>query len=592
MSKFLSKYSLGLELHSSPPIVIKEAEGPKGKRYIVKIFCKGLSPHYYFFFSSFHCLCCALVGFSESDVRTVLTELNFWLTNPHPALTPIIEVIQEDPFIYIVYGSAEGGTLEMAIFATESIFSEGFAKFVTVNLLEGLAFLHRKGVVHELCTPANICFKEPKESLAWMHSAQLSTLRVNYNPAASPFSDLKDLAYTVCAILRRGSGIFSRVDFNPIILSSKEWSFVTPEFVTFITELWNSDKLARGAEYFMEHAWLGSTKKTITKKDIRCKKGWVMFKINSKKSPLVRRKWVKAFGRVEASVCMLSADEEGLQGPGDFPTPLAFDLRHTEMVITVSRYNFSFALQKKAKKEIILWLRFENQVEFDEFKLAMNEFTDPAINAALELGRRKSVASSMSGDDTTVATSEGQTKKSIFGGLLGKEAEEMFASKGKGNEDRRASLERRMSVELAANPLRSLVWDHNQKTVAAVDTASAKLIHSLQSQGIVYRRNTAIRCGWSYGKGGSLAPYPSAKRCSIHPGKKWDDRVNEFLRIKETGVPLSADVEFGEEWFIVDASWFRHWKTFISSKRRMVPPGPIGRVHKDNYIVFVPFKLS
>lgn len=31
----------------------------------------------------------------------------------------------------------------------------------------------------------------------------------------------------------------------------------------------------------------------------------------------------------------------------------------------------------------------------------------------------------------------------------------------------------------------------------------------------------------------------------------------------------------GEEWFVIDASWFRHWKTFIGSKRRMVPPGPI-----------------
>lgn len=30
-----------------------------------------------------------------------------------------------------------------------------------------------------------------------------------------------------------------------------------------------------------------------------------------------------------------------------------------------------------------------------------------------------------------------------------------------------------------------------------------------------------------------------------------------------------------EEWFVIDASWFRHWKAFIGSKRRMVPPGPI-----------------
>lgn len=41
MSRFAAKYAMGLELHSSPPIVIREADGHNGRKFIVKVFCKG-----------------------------------------------------------------------------------------------------------------------------------------------------------------------------------------------------------------------------------------------------------------------------------------------------------------------------------------------------------------------------------------------------------------------------------------------------------------------------------------------------------------------------------------------------------------------
>ena len=41
MSRFLHKYKFGLELESAPPMVLREASGPHGNSYIVKIFCKG-----------------------------------------------------------------------------------------------------------------------------------------------------------------------------------------------------------------------------------------------------------------------------------------------------------------------------------------------------------------------------------------------------------------------------------------------------------------------------------------------------------------------------------------------------------------------
>lgn len=40
--KFLHKYTLAEELQSAPPIVVREARGANNKKYIVKIFCKGI----------------------------------------------------------------------------------------------------------------------------------------------------------------------------------------------------------------------------------------------------------------------------------------------------------------------------------------------------------------------------------------------------------------------------------------------------------------------------------------------------------------------------------------------------------------------
>ena len=38
---------------------------------------------------------------------------------------------------------------------------------------------------------------------------------------------------------------------------------------------------------------------------------------------------------------------------------------------------------------------------------------------------------------------------------------------------------------------------------------------------------------------------------------------------------MNHPVQPGDHWFVVDACWFRQWFRFVTSKRRMVPPGPI-----------------
>lgn len=202
---------------------------------------------------------------------------------------------------------------------------------------------------------------------------------------------------------------------------------------------------------------------------------------------------MRAFGRVEAFSLLISSDEQGMSGPGDLSQPFALNLKQTMVVIGVSRYPNTFSLTSKRTKEPVLWLRFKSAEDFDAFKLIINEFTDPMLDLMAR----------------PAATEPGPGT----------------AKRPEGNR----SMSRSNSLKPEDHPLKSLLWDQNQKTVAAVDAAAAKFLHGLQVMGISYRRGTQIRCGWSYGKGGSLAPYPSESRSKIHPGKKWDNRVDEVM---------------------------------------------------------------
>lgn len=203
---------------------------------------------------------------------------------------------------------------------------------------------------------------------------------------------------------------------------------------------------------------------------------------------------MRAYGRVEASSLLISGDEHGMSGPGDLSQPFALNLKQTMVVIGVSRYPNTFSLTSKKTKEPILWLRFKTLEDYDAFKLIINEFTDPMLELMAKPAAPEPGA-----------------------GAAGKHLERSGS----------------VSVKSEDHPLKSLAWDDNQRTIAAVDAAAQKYMHGLQVLGISYRRSTQIRCGWSYGKGGSLAPYPSESRSKVHPGKKWDSRVDEVRPVAQ-----------------------------------------------------------
>jgi hypothetical protein len=88
----------------------------------------------------------------------------------------------------------------------------------------------------------------------------------------------------------------------------------------------------------------------------------------------------------------------------------------------------------------------------------------------------------------------------------------------------------------------------------------------------------------------SMSPYPSEQKCRTHPSIKWDMRAEELMLIQATGTPVNKRVEVGEQWFIIDATWFKHWITFVASSRRRAPPGPIDNLWMINPLTDSPYE--
>lgn len=117
----------------------------------------------------------------------------------------------------------------------------------------------------------------------------------------------------------------------------------------------------------------------------------------------------------------------------------------------------------------------------------------------------------------------------------------------------------------------------------------------LSAQSLAYQRTSLNRLGWlipsEQEQTESLAPFPSELRRKSHPAIKWEHRAHELKLVMSTGVPLSAPILEGQQWFIVDASWFKLWLAFVSSSRRMSCPGPIDNLWLINPITDHPYTL-
>ena len=200
------------------------------------------------------------------------------------------------------------------------------------------------------------------------------------------------------------------------------------------------------------------------------------FKMNVPKSVVAAgsRKWQRAYGSVIASTIFLSGDETGLTGPEGSSFPLAWNLEHIEVVVTLVQYNLCFALQNKVNKSIILWLRFDDSKNHDEFKAAITDTTDPTKRVRA-------------------------LKKPVIARKKVVKAPKIV--KGKSNTDPPDETD-----------------EQRHKRHSAL----------IRAQSISYSRKTQqLKEHWL--KPGNLAPFPSNARTRIHPGHKWDKRAKEVI---------------------------------------------------------------
>ena len=283
--------------------------------------------------------------------------------------------------------------------------------------------------------------------------------------------------------MKRNVKVFERNDFSPVVLKGSKWQHLGLDFVDFIEQLWVTDK---SPEEFLDHYWMltieplalleGSAEieEEYEGEPFVPKGSWLQFKLNVPKSIAGGgRKWVKAYGSVTSSTVALSGDESGLTGPEGFHLPLAWNLHHVEVVVTLVKYGLTFALQNKLNKQVVVWLRFDESNGHDEFKSAITDVTDP--DKVRRVVRRPEQKKKV----------RRPVKKQVVHGAKPEETEEQ-----------------------------------RNKRISALLSAQSK----------AYARKTQTRKEVSLEtrqKVGSQAPFPSDIRTRIHPGHKWDKRSRE-----------------------------------------------------------------
>jgi hypothetical protein len=137
--------------------------------------------------------------------------------------------------------------------------------------------------------------------------------------------------------------------------------------------------------------------------------------------------------------------------------------------------------------------------------------------------------------------------------------------------------------------------------VSAVDSAAKEFGKQIEAQANSYLRKSQMlqrlrgnklgNANTNHSFSHSLSPFPSEQKTRIHPAVKWDMRAQELMLVMSTGTPVNLPVQPGQQWFIIDATWFRHWITFVSSSRRMAPPGPIDNLWMINPHTDSPYEL-
>lgn len=459
----LQAYKVGEEVWRQGPMRVVRAEDLNND-YFIKIFDS--------------------TGVPKRYIDKFEIDLSFHQGCRDAHIPQVVEVLRESHFTYIVYEQPSGGNLQSLIDENGDTFSESFVRHLATSMLKALSFLHLNDIVHGSCLPINVFFPLNSALPGWLEHIQLSTVFCGVTADDNDASfDLKDLAYLLCFLMKRNVKVFERIDFSPVVLKGSKWQHLGPDFVDFIEQLWVTDK---SPEDFLDHHWMLTIEPLALLEGVTeieeeaegepfvSKGSWLQFKLNVPKSIAGGgRKWVRAFGSVTSATVALSGDESGLTGPEGFPLPLAWNLQHVEVVVTLVKYGLTFALQNRLSRQVIVWLRFEESSSHDEFKSAITDVTDP-----------------------------GKVKRLV------------------------RKIEPKKKPRRP--PKRQII--HGAKPEESEEQRNQRMSALLSAQSKAYARKTQTRKEASLEtrqKVGSLAPFPSDIRTRIHPGHKWDKRSRE-----------------------------------------------------------------
>ncbi len=247
--------------------------------------------------------------------------------------------------------------------------------------------------------------------------------------------------------------------------------------------------------------------------------------------------------------------------------------KKTAIVTTVATHEYTLGIQDTMLQQVVFWIRLENEELYEKWK-----------NHFLTVNREDTTASEPVQRKASMTSPANPLEP--FGGSFVKE----FA----------ASLARSSEYDASIGPSGDADQLAALAVVKAVEAASRDFSRQIEAQSTSYLRKSgllqSLRSGnleesaTSKAFLQSFAPVPSEQKMRVHPAVRWDKRVQELMTVMSTGAPVNLPVKKGEMWFVIDATWFKHWICFVSSSRRMSPPGPIDNLWMINPLTDRPYE--
>lgn len=104
--------------------------------------------------------CKTIVRKTQADIADVLREVQLLQKLNHPNINAIFDFETSGEHLYIFLELATGGDL-FSYMAKNGTLCEGEAKFISYQLMQGLVYIHSKGMAHRDLKPENVLLANP-----------------------------------------------------------------------------------------------------------------------------------------------------------------------------------------------------------------------------------------------------------------------------------------------------------------------------------------------------------------------------------------------------------------------------------------------